>query len=272
MKKRNCRQEQTRLWEQNHTVNVTLTKIYRYIKGTLAIQEIYTGEDIEARFDVNDLTNIRKIPVDSKTNPSIFLDGEIFILEEGNEKVVVTEKTIIMTTSAEPFQWWLFGYEYPRWTWKKVVYNIYVAEDPINIAWECTDKNTVKSRIFTNGWTDCVVEYRQYVFDPEYGWFLDDPVADSTWREKGGNHARLWELSNNDVVASAHHDKITIVPPGHEADKYETTEDLVAGFFDNDLNNWWVLYDHRELDNDVGTPNVEPWNDGEATCIYKVGS
>ena len=268
------RQEQTKLWEQNHTVNVTLTKVYRYEKGNLEIKEIYSGEDIEVRFDAKDLTNIHKISVDSKTSQSIFLDGEIFSLEEGNEKVVVTEKTTIMTTSDEPFQWWVLGYEYPRWTWKKLVYNIYVAEDPINIAWESTDKNTVKSRILSKGWDDCVVEYRQYVCDRDYSWLLDTPVADDTWRLSGGNHARIWELSNNDVVASAHHDKITILPPGHEADKYETAEDLVAGFFDNDLNNWWVLYDNRELDNEVGDHpyTTEPCNDGEATCIYKVGS
>lgn len=117
-----------------------------------------------------------------------------------------------------------------------------------------------------------MVEYRQYVCDPVYGWFLDDPVADDTWRLSGGNHARLWELSNNDVVASAHHDKLIILPPGHEADEYETAEDLVGGFFDNDLNNWWVQDNHKKLDNVVGTPPTEPCNDGEATCIYKVGS
>ncbi|MDY0387656.1 MAG: hypothetical protein RBT65_11130 [Methanolobus sp.] len=129
------RQEQTKLWEQNHTVNVTLTKVYRYEKGNLEIKEIYAGEDIEARFGVKDLTSVRKIPVDSKVSQSISLDGEIFSLEEGNEKIIVTEKTSIMTTLGEPFQWWLLGYEYPRWTWKKVVYNIYEAKDPINIAW-----------------------------------------------------------------------------------------------------------------------------------------
>ena len=237
----------------------------KYEKGNLEIKEIYAGEDIEARFGVKDITSVRKIPVDSKVSQSISLDGEIFSLEEGNEKIIVTEKTSIMTTSGEPFQWWLLGYEYPRWTWKKVVYNIYEAEDPINIAWENTDKNTVKSRILSNNdWTNLVSENRQYVCDPVYSWVLDDPVADDRYRINGGYHARLWEMSSGDVVANAHHD--SSLP--HEADEYEPAEDLVAGFFDNDLSNWWVLYDTHELDNYVAYPR----NDGKATCIYKVGS
>jgi hypothetical protein len=42
--------------------------------------------------------------------------------------------------------------------------------------------------------------------------------------------------------------------------------------FDNDVSNWWIRYDCEVHDNEEGTPNQEPFYDGEATCIFKVGS
>lgn len=100
----------------------------------------------------------------------------------------------------------------------------------------------------------------------------DDGVADDVERYFGGYHARLWEMSNGDVVANAHHDDSAFnIPLGHQADEYEPAEDLVAGFFDYDLTNWWVLYDQCELDNEHTNP-YGAYNDGDATCIYRVGS
>lgn len=259
------RQNQTEQWMQKHSVNVTSTTIYRYEKGYLEIKEIYIGKDLENKVGINEFTKVRKIPVDATTVETISVDGETFSLEEGNEIVLVTEITVIITSETDPFPWWNYGYEYPQWTWSEDS-GSYDREDPINLAWECTDRSTVKSRILDQDWTDVFYpfEEKQYVSDPQNGWMLADGVADDLEREWGGYHARLWEMSNGDVVANAHHD--TRIP--HRADEYEPAEDLVGGFFDNDLTNWWVLYDNCELDNYVASP----LNDGDATCIYGVGS
>jgi len=257
------RQNQTEQWMQKHSVNVTSTTIYRYEKGYLEIKEIYTGKDLENKVGINEFTKVRKIPVDAKTIETIYVDSETFSLKEGNEIVLMTEITVVITSETDPFPWWNNGYEYPQWTWSEDS-GFYDREDPINLAWEYTDKSTVVSRILNQDWIDNPYEYDQYVSDPENGWMLDDGVADDRYRINGGYHARLWEMSNGDVVANAHHD--SSFP--HVADEYEPAEDLVAGFFDNDLTNWWVLYDNCDLDNYVASP----LNDEDATCIYKVGS
>ena len=102
--------------------------------------------------------------------------------------------------------------------------------------------------------------------DSQYGWILDEGVADDQYGFVGRYHVRLFDLSTQDIVGAAHHDTGTF----HRVDQIEAAENLVAGFFDNDLSNWWVLYDHEELDNEEGTQNEEPFCDGEATCIFKV--
>lgn len=260
------RAKQTEQWMQNHTVNVTSTTTYKYYNGQLEIKEVYTSKDPENKAKVNDFTKISKIPISAKDKITI-LNGESFTLEEGNEKVIVTEKTVVITSQTDPYPWWDYGYQYPQWTWSEDN-DQYAREDPINLAWEYTNLNTVKSVILDQGWKDNIFEYTYYVSDPVNGWIEDDGVATDEERYLGGYHTRLFELNNGDVVGGAHHDD----PFPHEADEFETAEDVVAEFFDGNVNNWWVLYDHRELDNEVGTPNSEPWNDGEATCIYKVGS
>ncbi|AKB27203.1 hypothetical protein MSSIT_0484 [Methanosarcina siciliae T4/M] len=249
---------------QNHTVNVTSTTTYKYYNGQLEIKEVYTSKDPENKAKVNDFTKINKIPISAKDKITI-LNGESFTLEEGSEKVIVTEKTVVITSQTDPYPWWGYGYQYPQWTWSEDN-GQYAREDPINLAWEYTNLNTVKEKMLDQGWISVSYpyEYDQYVSDPQYGWILDEGVADDKYGILGRYHTRLWQMSNGDVVANAHHDNDS----PHQADQYEEAEDLVAGFFDNDLNNWWVLHDHYELDNYI----ANPLNDEYATCIYKVGS
>ncbi|WP_048169739.1 hypothetical protein [Methanosarcina siciliae] len=258
------RAKQTEQWMQNHTVNVTSTTTYKYYNGQLEIKEVYTSKDPENKAKVNDFTKINKIPISAKDKITI-LNGESFTLEEGSEKVIVTEKTVVITSQTDPYPWWGYGYQYPQWTWSEDN-GQYAREDPINLAWEYTNLNTVKEKMLDQGWISVSYpyEYDQYVSDPQYGWILDEGVADDKYGILGRYHTRLWQMSNGDVVANAHHDNDS----PHQADQYEEAEDLVAGFFDNDLNNWWVLHDHYELDNYI----ANPLNDEYATCIYKVGS
>jgi hypothetical protein len=230
-------------WIQEHTVTVESIATYTYENGYLEIKEIYTGKDIEERFGINNITKVKQIPIDKKD----------ILMQEGTEKVVVTEKEVVLTTKA--YNWW-DSYAYPQWTWSNVGYMIYEKEDPINLVWNDNTANTVKSEILNEGWTDYPVQYAQYVSDPQWGWVLADGVADSILRTNGGYHARLWQTSSGDVVANAHHDS----PSPHHPDQFEQAEDLIAGFYGT---GWTVYKDNYWLNNKVTTP----YNDGKATVI-----
>jgi len=79
--------------------------ICKYEQGYLEIKEIYSGKDIEKKFGVDNLTRVLKIPV----------EAEVIGMNEGEEKVLVTEKTVVLTRANDPFQWWV-SYDYPQWT------------------------------------------------------------------------------------------------------------------------------------------------------------
>ncbi|WP_445475705.1 hypothetical protein ACT9XH_02915 [Methanococcoides methylutens] len=134
------KEQQTKKWMDEHTVNVISTTIYKYENGQLEVTEIYTGKDIENKLGVNNLTDVRKIPVDIKTTETISLDGKTFSLEEGTEEVIVTEKTVVLTVGTDPYPWWNY-YSYPQYTWKQKLMVYYERADPINLVW---DNNNIK--------------------------------------------------------------------------------------------------------------------------------
>jgi hypothetical protein len=262
--------EQTEQWMQNHTLNVTSTKTYTYKDGLIEIKETYTGRELKKNLGINKFEKMEKLKVPENAEKALSLNGETFALTEGNQRITITEKTVVITTETDPFEWWDIGYEYPQYTWSEY-YGVYTRADPINLAWEGTNMNTIKGKILDEGWVSVAYpyEHNQYVSDPQYDWVLDEGVADDkTGLLTERYHVRLFDLSTQDIVGNAHRDSL----PLHEVIELETAEDLVAGFFDNDVSNWWVLYDYEELDNEEGTPNQEPFCDGEATCIFKVGS
>jgi len=246
-------------WMKDHTINVESTTIYRYDQGYLEIKEIYTGEALEKRFGVDNLTRSRKIPVEAKTVG----------MKEGEESVFVTEKSAVLTTANDPYRWW-DSYDYPQWAcsrWWDGTQWVYEEEDPVNLAWENTNINTAKSEMLDEGWVDDPWEYTYYVYDSVHGWMADDGVADDKYRLFGGYHARLWQMSDGDVVANAHHDDSAINwPPLHQADEYEPAEDLVAGFYDG--GGWTVYAGNYWLDNEY-TNEHGAYNDGWATRIYE---
>jgi len=240
-------------WTQEHTVEVEHTMICKYEQGYLEIKEIYSGKDIEKKFGVDNLTRVLKIPV----------EAEVIGMKEGEEKVLVTEKTVVLTRANDPFQWWV-SYDYPQWTysrWWDGTQWIYEREDPINLAWENTDINAAKAEILEEGWHDIwwPFEYVHYVYDPEDGWIGSDGVADDWLGIWGRNHTRLWQMSDGDVVANAHHDD----PFPHEPDQYEPVEELVAEFYEEP--EWTVYEDNYYLNNYVS----DPYSNGWATQIYE---
>ena len=194
-------------------------------------------------------------------------------MQKGEEKIFVTEKLKLITPWNDPLPWW-DDYDYPQWTWSPYLDPLIpiptvwaISADPINLAWENTDKNTVKSEMLDEGWVDDPWEWTRYVHDPENGWMADDGVADDKYRLFGGYHARLWQMSDGDVVANAHHDDSAINwPPLHQADEYEPAEDLVSGFYGR--GGWIVYAGNYWLDNEY-TNEHGAYNDGWTTRIYE---
>lgn len=127
--------EQTEQWMQNHTLNVTSTKTYRYTNGQIEIREIYTGKELTDKLEIDMFKTVKQVNVPVHAEKSLSLKGEAFALTEGNERIVVTEKTVVMTTETDPFEWWNIGYEYPQYTWSEDS-GVYTRADPINLAWE----------------------------------------------------------------------------------------------------------------------------------------
>ena len=259
-------------WMQEHTLNVTSTKTYKYENGEITVEETYTGNELEKKLKVGKTTKSMTIKNLKKEDLTIYSNGKKLALSEGDEITTITTTTVVMTQEYWPFPWWDIGYDYPQYTWYQVTYDgipFYEKADPINIAWENTYKITVENRIENQGWVDFIAEWFEYVSDPDGclfggpGWILGDGIATSRLREHGEFHIRLFDMSNGDIVGAAHQDS----PEPHQVIGIENTEDMVAQFFDYDMSNWWVLYDQEELDNEVITPLC----DGEATCIWRVG-
>ncbi|MCW7071423.1 MAG: hypothetical protein OCU12_03690 [Methanophagales archaeon] len=231
-------------WTQNHTVNVNSTTTWKYEQGVLRLNETYTGAELRERFGVERFTKELEIPVEGR-------EAETLGLEEGEEKEFVAEKEVVLTREEEPPHWW-DEYDYPQWAWLKSG-EIYEQNLPINIAWKGTTKNRAKSEILEEeGWVDDPVEYTEYVYDREKGWIRDDGVADSKYGVFGRNHTLLWQLSDGNVVANAHHDD----PFPHKADELEEAEERVAGFFgEPEDTEWRVHEDSYDLGNSVTTPH-----------------
>jgi parallel beta-helix repeat protein len=212
-------------WMQDHTVKVNATTTCKYEQGQLLIKEVYTGKELKERFGIEQFTKELKIPVEAE------------VLGEGKLR-----------------HWW-DNYTYPQWVWSKSG-DIYEKEDPINLAWENTTKNIAKSEILEEGWYDWGTWYDFYVYDPVYGWINDDNVANDPFGVFGRYHARLWQMSDGDIVANAHHD----TPVPHEADELEEAEELVAGYFaEPDDTEWNVYEDSYNLDNNVTSPYSDGW-------------
>ncbi|NQE45057.1 hypothetical protein C5S31_03415, partial [ANME-1 cluster archaeon GoMg2] len=231
-------------WMQDHTVKVNATTTCTYEQGYLHIKEVYTGEVLKERFGVEQITKELKIPV----------EGMVVKMQEGEEETFVTEKVTVLTSADDPPHWW-DNYEYPQWTWSESG-GIYEKEDPINLAWKNTTKGVVKSEILDEGWYDYGTWYGFYVYDPVNGWVYNDNVADDPFGLFGRYHARLWQMSDGNVIANAHHD--TSVP--HEAEKLEEAEELVASYFNEPDDTEWQIYeDSYYLNNAVITLDNNGW-------------
>jgi hypothetical protein len=234
-------------WMEAHTLLVNSTTSIKYEQEYLLINETYSGDALKERFGIEYFAKELRIPVDEKSSA----EGKVLVLREGEEKKIVTEKLTIMTTAEDPPRWWE-NYTYPQWMWLESG-GIYEKNLPINLAWINTTKDVVKSEILEEGWItiEWPFQYDEYVYDPIGGWIKGDGVADDLTGLSGRYHALLWQLSDGNVVANAHHDD----PWPHEADQLEEAEELVAGYFNESGDSEWNVYeDSYDLDNVVASP------------------
>jgi len=133
--------------------------------------------------------------------------------------------------------------------------------EPIYIAWENSNYNSVKQEIIEKGWTDYPLEDTYYVYDSVYGWIADDGLASDPFCLLGGCHIRIWNLSDGDIAGAAHQD--SGVP--HHAIGSGNAEELVAGFYnDPDDTRWHVYQDDYALNSYIQSP----YSNGMATRIF----
>jgi len=99
-------------WMQDHTVKVNATTTCKYEQEYLLINETYTGEELKARFGIEYFTKALKIPVED----NVLVEGRVLGMQEGEERILVTEKETVLTTGDDPPQWW-DNYTYPQWIW-----------------------------------------------------------------------------------------------------------------------------------------------------------
>lgn len=240
-------------WEIDHTIKVIHETTYSYMSGNLKVKEVYSGDEFQKKFGVQNFTRERTFVVDPNTAATLNL-------KEGMSEVFTETSFEVLTTENDP-PIMLLSYDYPQWIYVKSGSVYLQLNEPINIAWENSNYNSVKQEILEKGWTDYPLEDTYYVYDPVYGWIADDGLATDPYRLFGGYHIRIWRMSDNDIVGAAHQD--SAVP--HHAIGFENVEELVAGFYiDPDDSRWHVYQDDYALNNYV----ANPYSNGMATRVF----
>jgi hypothetical protein len=238
-------------WEKEHTILTEHTTDYYLEKDVLRVQETYSSPELKSRFDTDQLVKTRTYQIESETAEKIgFVEGQHYTTTELSEEIF---------TSADDPPVVMRAYDYPQWIYEKIGDTYHQLDEPINIAWESNNLNTVKSEMLNEGWWDAIAEYVYYLYDN--GWREDDGVASDPIRLFGGWHIRLWQMSDGDVVGAAHHD--SAVP--HHADGFENAEEYIAAFYDQPDDDLWHVYeDYYALNNYLASP----YNNGMCTQIY----
>jgi len=238
-------------WEKEHTIPVEHTTEYYFEKGQLRVRDIYSGPDLTARFNKDQLEKTCSYQMEAETAEKMgYAEGQRYTITENTSEVFTSENDPPVT---------LRTYDYPQWIYEKIEDTYHQLDEPVNIAWENNNLNTVKSEMLDEGWWDVIAEDVYYIYDNE--WKADDGVANDPVRLFGGWHIRLWQMADGDVVGAAHHD--SAVP--HHADGFENAEEYIAAFYDQpDDDMWHVFEDYYALNNYV----ADPYNNGMCTSIY----
>jgi hypothetical protein len=252
-------------WKHAHTVGVEVTTVYDYKKdGILKITETYSGKELKSKFKEDKLTISQTFSVSDRKEIAFSATSDSLELKPGDKKEFVTQKSVVITTKNDPFEWWTSSSStsitYPQWTFSKLTSSrntYYVVADPINLIWKQKSLKTVKNTILKKKWIDNPAEDTHYISYPDGSWVAGDGMADSRYRLLGGYHLRLWKLPNGNIVSNAHHDDSVFIIPGHQVDGYENAETKVSGFFGTASKTCW-------LDNVYYSKYYKAYNDGYA--------
>jgi len=240
-------------WEKDHTVQVTHETTYLYSEGTLKVTDIYSGDEFQKKFGVADFKRVQTIKIDQD-------NAKAMNLKEGFKEIHREISSEVFTTERDPPKM-LLSYDYPQWIYVKDGSIYLQLNEPINIAWENSNYNSVKQEILEKGWTDSPYENTYYVYDSTYGWMADDGLASDPYRWFGGYHIRILGMSDGDIIKAAHED--SGFP--HHAIGFENAEELIAGFYnDPDDTRWHVYQDDYALNNYV----ADPYSNGMATRVF----
>jgi hypothetical protein len=263
-------------WMEAHRVRVNVQEAYAYRDGILTIEIFYTGTDLkgspgnravrkrnELAVQAEELAGYcRQVGLDEQEVLGL-LDGKT-ITRDGGSKVTV------LTAAEDPPQWWE-DYAYPQWAWLQTDSG-YEISDPINLAWENTDKAGVKAALdgldWENDWVDnglleSIGALHEFVYLKDQGWTLGDNYATDSLGLTGREHMRLWTIHTGAVVAAAHVDSAA----PHKAIAFEGEEDRVKGIFD--ASPGWSPGTEAWLDNVVSDPGNPPYCDGYAAVIVR---
>lgn len=252
-------------WQQAHTMEFEVTTVYDYKKdGILKISETYSGKKLKSKFKEDELTRSQTFSVSDEKEIALSAKSNSLKLKPGDKKEFVTQKSAVITTANDPFEWWISSSStsptYPQWTFSKLTSShntYYEVADPINLIWKQKSLKTIKNTILKKKWIDNPVEYTHYIPYPDGSWVAGDGMADDRYRLFGGYHLRLWKLPNGSVVSNAHHDDSVFTILGHQVDGYENAESKVARFFGTKNKEFW-------LDNVYYSKYYNAYNDGSA--------
>jgi len=81
-------------------------------------------------------------------------------------------------------------------------------------------------------------------------------------------HIRLWATRTDQVIGSAHYERVRLAPPGHHVISFETAEQRVAQDFAWPPSQWNVRPTSHPMGNPM-TRQRKAYNDGIATIIKK---
>lgn len=238
-------------WEKEHTILVEHTTDSYFEKGLLCVKDTYLSSELKSRFNTDKLETIRTYNIDPESAQKLdLIEGQHY---------TVTEVTYEIFTSENDPPVSLRGYDYPQWIYEKIDDAYHQLDEPVNIAWENNNLNTVKQEMFEEGWWDIIAEDVYYIYDS--GWKAGDGVASDPLRLFGGWHIRLWQMADGDVIGAAHHDSAA----PHHADGFENAEECIAAFYDQPDDDLWHVYeDDYALNNYVASP----YNNGMCTRIF----
>jgi len=144
-------------------------------------------------------------------------------------------------------------------------YKNFIPSDPINIILKNTTVQDITNLLTqSGGWKRPILAGDLYLIDSDMKSKKQDDQLIYTLSLTRRLHMRLWQISSDTVIASVHHEELSI--PTHHVLDFETAERFLAGFFSRQ--GWHVEIDSEDKFNYFGDKG-KPYNSGRATIIQR---